>query len=142
MSVESPAANAASANAAQPDTETIDEQHDRISATMAGGVQEEYVLQHMDSIASDSSIATMLQSDEDNKVVADELVMPPVVLQATNETSNSYEFGHMSPLCKYKNHHSYTYRVGTKIRTTEAGGKIYWKGRVVHVQNNAGPKSV
>ena len=127
---------------AQPDTETLDEQHDRVCADMAGGVQHEYVVEHMDSIASDSTIASMLQSEEDDKEVPDHLVMPPVVVQGPNEIVNSFEFGHMSPLCKYKNYHSYAYSVGTKIRTTEAGGKIYWKCRIVDVETNAGDKSV
>ena len=45
---------------AQPDTETIDEQHDRISATMAAGVQKKYLREHYGSIASDHAIAVTL----------------------------------------------------------------------------------
>ena len=46
---------------AQPDTEDIDESHDRIAAGMAAPFQTEAVLEHYESIASDHAIALTLQ---------------------------------------------------------------------------------
>jgi hypothetical protein len=128
---------------AQPDTEDIDESHDRIADSMAAPFQKEAVVEHYESIASDEQIARVVQEEEE-PVVPDERAMPsPSAKGADMEgNTNSMEFGHMSPLVKYRNNHSYSYPVGTKIRCTEPGKKVFWKCRVVDVEQDNGYKSV
>ena len=128
----------------QPDTEDIDESHDRIAAGMAAPFQTEAVLEHYESIASDAQIARVVQQEERKhrkSVVPDERAMPAKGADMEGNT-NSMEFGHMSPLVNYRNHHAYSYPVGTKIRCTEPGGKVFWKCRVVDVEQDNGYESV
>ena len=46
---------------AQPDTEDIDQSHDRIASTMAAPFQKESLVEHYESVASDHAIALTLQ---------------------------------------------------------------------------------
>ena len=48
---------------AQPDTEDIDQAHDRIASAMAASQQKEIVVEHYKSIASDHAIALTLQEE-------------------------------------------------------------------------------
>ena len=65
---------------AQPDTETLDEQHDRICADMAAGVQKKYLNEHYGSIASDHAIAVTLSQTATAANAASANAAQPLVL--------------------------------------------------------------
>ena len=52
---------AALTRSTQPDTEDIDQSHDRIASTMAAPFQKESLVEHCESVASDHAIALTLQ---------------------------------------------------------------------------------
>ena len=108
---------------------------DRIADNIAASHQEECLVQHHSSIASDAKIARSLQENEKTK--------PSKKSSWTSVWGgNSMEFGHMTPLCKYVNPHVLCYRVGTKIRAPEHDIAVLWKARIIAVELSNGRKSV